>query len=223
MSLERILESPGLFWIGEKIFIEYLESDQKFAECEFICKLWRKFFINSKLWQRRLFTRIAAENSEKRRFLNTKLEQIRPDFDSLEEQNRFFRSLAFQFSQKSILASWKNKKFSIKKVSTWPIVRDLGIINGSELILAQEKSLQIVERNLNSIENRKEFNMNIKKDLKGHRREVTCFDFDKNVAVAGGRDRNLTIWNIKKGSNLGTIKDAHDRLITCVKIYKGLQ
>ena len=63
--------------------------------------------------------------------------------------------------------------------------------------------------------------------LKGHRREITCLDFDKEkkIVVAGGRDRILTTWNVESKSYPGTLlqtrNDAHERLITSVKIYKN--
>ena len=55
----KILQSPGLFWIGEKIFIDLL--DQKtFAQCDLVCSIWRWFFIEAELWKKWLMKNIAS-------------------------------------------------------------------------------------------------------------------------------------------------------------------
>ena len=55
----KILQSPGLFWIGEKIFIDLL--DQKtFAQCDLVCSTWRWFFIEAELWKKWLMKNIAS-------------------------------------------------------------------------------------------------------------------------------------------------------------------
>ena len=58
------------------------------------------------------------------------------------------------------------------------------------------------------------------KDLVGHRREVTCLDVDQisKLAIAGGRDRHLSLWDLSQGSLVTIEKSAHSRLITCVKL-----
>ena len=53
-ALDQILLSPGLYWIGELIFVEFLDSDEIFANCELVCKKWQQFFIRANLWKRRL-------------------------------------------------------------------------------------------------------------------------------------------------------------------------
>ena len=35
-ALDQILLSPGLYWIGELIFVEFLDSDDIFANCELV-------------------------------------------------------------------------------------------------------------------------------------------------------------------------------------------
>ena len=55
----KILQSPGLFWIGEKIFIDLL--DQKtFAQCDLVCSIWRWFFIEAELWKKWLMKNMAS-------------------------------------------------------------------------------------------------------------------------------------------------------------------
>ena len=44
-ALDQILLCPGLYWIGELIFVEFLDSDDVFANCELVCKKWQQFFI----------------------------------------------------------------------------------------------------------------------------------------------------------------------------------
>ena len=55
----KILQSPGLFWIGEKIFIELLDQ-RTFAQCELVCSTWRWFFIQAELWKKWLMKNIAS-------------------------------------------------------------------------------------------------------------------------------------------------------------------
>ena len=56
----NILQSPGLFWIGERIFIDFI--DQKtFAQCDLVCSTWRWFFIEAELWKKWLMKNIASK------------------------------------------------------------------------------------------------------------------------------------------------------------------
>merc|ERR1712083_811534 len=87
---------------------------------------------------------------------------------------------------------------------------------------AQDTNLQIANKNIEDEQMKSIYS------LKGHRREITCIDFDKNnqVIVTGGRDRSLITWtleSIRSGNNGKTNSkcDAHERLITSVKIYKN--
>ena len=62
-----------------------------------------------------------------------------------------------------------------------------------------------------------------------HRREITCLDFDKGkkIVVTGGRDRMLSRLNLENlfaggpsSENPIVQMNAHERLITSVKIHK---
>ena len=116
--MDQILLSPGLYWIGELIFIDFLDNDETFANCELVCKKWQQFFIQAELWRRRLFYKMAKPGTYRRSLLDG-----RPDLKnltdgivkvdsstSLEDKHIFFRSLAFKFSKKARLLSWKNGK-----------------------------------------------------------------------------------------------------------------
>ena len=95
-ALDQILLFPGLYWISELIFVEeFLDSDDVLAN----------------LWKRRLFYKIAKAGSYRRSLLVKYPEWTNTDsLKTLEEQNILFRSLAFKFSKKSKLSSWKNNK-----------------------------------------------------------------------------------------------------------------
>ena len=110
-ALDQILLSPGLYWIGELIFVEFLDEDEIFANCELVCKKWQQFFIHANLWKRRLFYKIAKAGSYRRSLLVKYPEWTNTDsLTTLEEQSILFRSLAFKFSKKSKLSLWKNNK-----------------------------------------------------------------------------------------------------------------
>ena len=110
-SLDKILLSPGLYWIGELIFVEYLESDETFANCELVCKKWQQFFIQANLWKRRIFCRMAKPGTYRRSLLERyPTWSDTESLNCLQAQSSFFRTLAFKFSKKSILSSWKSQK-----------------------------------------------------------------------------------------------------------------
>ena len=56
----KILQSPGLFWIGEKIFIDLIDQET-FAQCELVCSTWRWFFIEAELWKKWLMKNTASK------------------------------------------------------------------------------------------------------------------------------------------------------------------
>jgi len=217
---DRILVSPGLFWIGEYIINDLLVDDKCFVNCELVCKTWRNFFVQSELWKKRLLKHIAPEGSHRRYVLQKHLK----DFEDLIESHNHYRKVAFSFSRKAIEKSWENEQFSIKRIVSFPIVRDIQVMNGSQVIVAEKNTVTIANRNEfiveNSILNIAKFN--IKSVLKSHRREVTCLDFDakSKIAISGGRDRNLITWDTSNGTKLNTQNEAHARLITKVKIHK---
>lgn len=215
--MERILTSPGLFWIGELIFVQYLESQIDFENCEIVCKLWREFFINANLWKSRIYGRLAKPKSYQRFLLESK-----EDWNTIGDvsQHCFYKKIAKKLSSKFILSAFEKNEFSVKKISNWPIVRDLSEIDGHRLVLAQGCNIQVAQRNPYHIE-KDEYGMHLIHDLVGHRREVTCLDYDSksSQAVAGSRDRSLSLWNIDTGTLKCTTKEAHDRLITTVRIF----
>lgn len=217
--MERILTSPGLFWIGELIFVQHLESEEDFSNCETVCKLWREFFINANLWKSRVYSRLAKSKSYQRFILESK-EDWNINIDV--SQHCFYKKLAKKFTAQYILSAFEKNQFSIKKITNWPIIRDLSEIDGQRLIFAQGCNIQVATRNPYHKE-KDEYGLHLIHDLVGHRREVTCLAFDSktNQAVAGSRDRSLTLWNIDTGTLKSSAKEAHDRLITTVRIFQS--
>ena len=97
-ALDQILLSPGLYWIGELIFVEFLDSDDVFANCELVCKKWQQFFIRANLWKRRLSILQNCKSWKLSEILSCQISRLWTDTDSLttlEEQNILFRSLGF--------------------------------------------------------------------------------------------------------------------------------
>ncbi len=220
--IDAILQSPGLWWIAAEIFVRHLDNIADFVNCELVCKKWQHIFIHGSLWKKRLWFAIANKGSSQRHLLESNPEWTdTSSIEMVEEEHIFYRSLAFQFSKKSILSAWKRGRFTLKKVSSWPIIRELSEVGGDKIVLAQGCSVQVAYRTPSLIKD-DEYGMRLQYDLAGHRREITCIHFDKesSIAVAGGRDRNLTSWDIEKGALLVNRSEAHDRLITSVKIYK---
>ena len=218
-AFDQILLSPGLYWIAELIFVELLDSNETFVNCELVCKKWQNFFIQASLWKRRLFQRIAKVGSYRRSLLEKYPEWTNTNpFTTLMEEHVHFRSLAFKFSKKSIQSSWRNNNFSIKRVPKWTIVRDLTDFNGEYIIVAENQNIHIANRQVELVP---------LTNVYSSRREITsiAFDKEKKIIVTGGRDRMLSKFKIEI-TNSGVTpdekpivqNDAHSRLITSVKI-----
>lgn len=62
----------------------------------------------------------------------------------------------------------------------------------------------------------------VEQKLDGHRREVNCFHIDKDILVAGGKDRRLTFWSLSRGKLLHSVDEAHSRLITSIRVKDNL-
>jgi WD40 repeat protein len=126
-----------------------------------------------------------------------------------------------KFSPEWIQKSWSEKVFSVKNITGVPIVRDLSVINGG-VVFAEGSGIKSAFCFPEKIQSSNFFQFQILHEMNGHRREVTCLAVDHagQHAVAGGRDRHLTLWNLDKGSLVSRMNDAHSRLITCVKIYE---
>ena len=221
---DKILMSPGLYWIGEEIFVHLLSSERDFVNCEQVCKKWRNFYIQACLWKKWLMYKTAKVGTFKRSLLNIHPEWTNTsNLSSNEEIHALFKTLVKKFSKDSIRFLWKNSRFSLRKITDWPIVRDLTEVDGDHLIFAQETKIQVAHRNPYSLRNSNEYGLKILHCLIGHRREVTCLAYDAktNIAVAGGRDRCLTAWNVLKGVLIASNRDSHERLITSIKIYEN--
>ena len=105
------------------------------------------------------------------------------------------------------------------------MVRDLLELDGNRIVFARDNKVQLTNRTpaeLSSESN--EYDLPILNELCGHRREVNCIDLDPSahLAVAGGQDRNLSLWDLKLGTLIKLEKAAHSRLITSVKIRKSI-
>ena len=125
-------------------------------------------------------------------------------------------------------------RFSTKTVSGWPIVRDLTAFDGEHIIFAESSNIQITNRQFETALCLPETVAGGSKSavtfsIPTHRREITCLDFDKEkkIVVTGGRDRMLSRLNFENLFAGGpspekpiTQMNAHERLITSVKIHK---
>ena len=174
------LKSPGLYWIGEFIFIDLLDY-QTFSKCELVCQAWRDFFINAEIWKKKLLKKIAPLNSYRRFLLQTQLDLV--DHETYEDAHKKYRSLAFKFTSTSIRNSWQNGSFSVKKINSFPIVRDMKTMNvfSNKIIVANSENISISLRDefMVDILDSNSQKLRILNEFKGHRREVTCLDFDE--------------------------------------------
>ena len=105
------------------------------------------------------------------------------------------------------------------------MVRDLLELDGNRIVFARDNKVQLTNRTpVQLASESNEYDLPILNELCGHRREVTCIDLDPSahLAVAGGRDRNLSLWDLKMGTLIKLEKAAHSRLITSVKIRKSV-
>jgi hypothetical protein len=73
---DQILSSEGLAHIAENIFNQL--DVENLVNCEFVCKLWRKFINNVKLWKRRYLQKLAKPGTDAHRLIksNPKLFQF---------------------------------------------------------------------------------------------------------------------------------------------------
>ena len=126
---EHILSAPGLFWIGENIFLDMIEDERTFANLELVSKIWANYFVLNELWKKRLQKRIAKPGS----YQSIILQKHKRQFNSLEEAHKHYRERAFAFSSGAMRNSWRESKFKVTKISQWHIVRDLNELDGSKV------------------------------------------------------------------------------------------
>ena len=214
---EHILSAPGLFWISEYIFLDLIEDDKDFSNLELVGKTWLNYFVINELWKKRLHRKIAKNGS----YQAIILQKHEKQFDDLADAHKYYRKFAFTFSTMAMKNAWHESRFNVNKISYCLIAapRDLNEVDGSTLIFAQDNKVYVAQRTPFQWEKNK-LGLHLKHDLIGHRREVTCLDIDKTskIAIAGGKDRNLTLWDLSNGSLVNMKNDAHRRLITCVKL-----
>ena len=116
--------------------------------------------------------------------------------------------------------SWMKSEFTVKKIKH-SMVRDLMELDGNRVLFAQDNKIVVANRTpVLQCSEANEYDLHMHYELGGHRREVTCIDLDQSshLAIAGGRDRNLSLWDLNKGILVKLEKGAHNRLITSVKI-----
>ena len=103
--------------------------------------------------------------------------------------------------------------------------------DGEHIIFAESSNIQIINRQVDDIPDPVMLRAKLAFtcSIPTHRREITCLDFDKEnkIVVTGGRDRMLSRLNFENffagepSSEKPIVQmNAHERLITSVKIHK---
>ena len=103
--------------------------------------------------------------------------------------------------------------------------------DGEHIIFAESSNIQITNRQVDNTSDPVMLRAKsaVTCTIPTHRREITCLDFDKEkkIVVTGGRDRMLSRLNFEKffagepSSEKPIVQmNAHERLITSVKIHK---
>ena len=126
---DQILSAPGLFHIGEFIFLDLIEDERTFASLELVSKVWANYFVLNQLWRKRLQKRTAKYGSYQAMILQLHERQ----FISLEEAHKHYRKRAFAFTSSAMKCAWSESKFKVTKITQWNIVRDLNQLDGSKV------------------------------------------------------------------------------------------
>lgn len=211
-----LADRPGLSHIVSNIFCRLdLET---LISCDLVCSTWENLMVNNRL----LSSKIEDGSYLELLYRHHIGLDLDPESLPLEEQHKLTKSFFHNLTFDEIRERWQNfnghlkwltkEPVSIVQISPTHTDNSLLYTSGPELRLQcrvpDESQNNASERSLASSY----------KTLIGHRLDISCLDSITGFCVTGSKDRKLVLWSLDTFKRLAHVNQAHDRLITGVKL-----